>query len=76
MFLIDTSVEIQCLMEDEIMSKYGYTFEDFEDDDGRMIFDGWDGYEDILPKYFCGEKLREFKMDLTKYKQIVTIMNK
>ena len=66
-------------LENDILKKYNYTFSDFEEDDGRDLFDLNDsfiGFQNILDKYFARPLQHKIKKDLENYDEIREEFNK
>jgi len=66
----DRIIEIQCELENEIMSEYGYTFKDFDGDDWRQLFDDRE-VQEILNKYFGTKYHDKVRKSLSKYNKVV-----
>ena len=67
----DEFIEMQCTLERSIMKKYNYTFEDFELDDWRELFDNKE-INHILSKYFGTIHHNDIKQEIERYHLTVT----
>ena len=71
----DEIIEFQCKMETNIMAKYNYVFDDFDDEEWRNLFDDISN-QHIINKYFGTKYHEELRKSLRSYSEILNIIYK